>query len=428
MAGLVLAKNNRPVTFGKYTLLERIAVGGMAEVFMAVQTGVEGFEKRLAIKRIRPHLSGEEAFLKMFLQEAKLAAQLQHPNIVQIFDLGRIGDAYFIAMEYIQGRDMSRVVPKAEKLGIQFPTEYAVTIAASALDGLYFAHTKTDAAGAPLNIVHRDVTPENIMVAWNGNVKILDFGIAKANSQTDQTKAGEIKGKLSYMSPEQAMGKTLDARSDVFSLGIVLYEWITGYRLFTGENEMAILKAIIDGKIYPPSYFREDIPDEIERILMRALEKDRNLRYQSARDMQLDILEWLAHAEFAPSNAHLANFMKQIFSDEIAAEQKAFASQAAWSRKTPPPPPMQTEEPSGNAQVGDAVGRAKTPPGGSPAAAGKSPALIVVEAESGQPSNGRLAVEFGGEDLARLKKAAERAGVSVEEVVRDLVRSSLRYF
>ncbi len=427
---MVVARH-RPVTFGKYSLLERIAVGGMAEVFQAVQLGVEGFEKRLAIKRIRPHLSGEEAFLKMFLHEAKLAAQLQHPNIVQIFDLGRIGDAYFIAMEYIQGRDMSRVVPKAEKLGIQFPIEYAITIGSSVLDGLFYAHGKSDASGAPLNIVHRDVTPENIMVGWNGNVKILDFGIAKANSQTDQTKAGEIKGKLSYMSPEQAMGKTLDARSDIFSLGIVLYEWISGYRLFTGENEMAILKAIIDGKIYPPSYFREEIPEEVERILMKALEKDRNLRYQSARDMQLDILEWLSHAEFAPSNAHLANFMKQIFADEIVAEQRMIATYAANAKKTQAPPPPLDEPSPTTVQVGDAVGRVKTPPAGNTPAPAKPPALIVVDAESVIPQtnlpSGKLTMDLSGDELRKLRNAAERAGVSMEEAARDLVRAHLRY-
>ena len=411
----------------------------MAEVFLAVQGGLDGFEKRLAIKRIRPHLSGEEAFLRMFLQEAKLAAQLQHPNIVQIYDLGRIQDAYFIAMEYIQGRDMSRVAPKAEKLGIQFPIEYAVTIGSAVLDGLYYAHNKVDTSGAPLNIVHRDVTPENIMVGWNGNVKILDFGIAKANSQTDQTKAGEIKGKLSYMSPEQAMGKALDARSDVFSLGIVLYEWITGYRLFTGENEMAILKAIIDGKIYPPSYFREDIPDEVERILMKALDKDRTHRYQTARDMQLDILEFLSHAEFAPSNAHLANFMKQIFADEIAAEQKALANQVAMARKTPPPPPMSHPQPSHEqpvpttVQIGDQVGRVKTPATGNPIAQNqpKGHALIVVDAESvipvtAQPA-GHVTVDLTNDEMKRLRAAAERAGVTPEEAIRDLVRSHLRY-
>jgi serine/threonine-protein kinase len=418
----------KPVTFGKYTLLERIAVGGMAEVFLAVQTGLEGFEKWLAIKRIRPHLSNEEAFVKMFLNEAKLAAQLQHPNIVQIFDLGKINDSFFIAMEYISGRDMSRVIPKAEKNGIPFPFEYALSIAASVLDGLSYAHPKTDAFGVPLNIVHRDITPENIMVAWAGNVKILDFGIAKAATQSDQTRAGEIKGKLSYMSPEQAMGKALDSRSDLFALGIVLYEWVTGYRLFTGENEMAILKSIIDGKIYPPSYFREDVPERIEEILMRALAKDREDRYQTARDMQLDILQWFTEVGFTPTSVHLANFMKQLFGDEIAGEQKALASAARDSKRaansTPPPPK------SDKAQVGDAVGVAKPRDASSEKQNGA--ALIVVDAASQLGTapisgEGRLSIQLGPAEYERLKAAAQRSGVAVEQVVQDILRSTLKY-
>ncbi len=412
---------NRSVSFGKYTLLERLAVGGMAEVFLAVQAGVEGFEKRLAIKRIRPHLSKEEAFVRMFLHEAKLATQLQHPNIVQIFDLGRIGDSFFIAMEYIPGRDMSRVIPKAEKLGMGFPVEYALSIGGSVLDALAFAHTKTDPFGQPLNIVHRDITPENIMVGWNGNVIILDFGIAKAASQTDHTKAGEIKGKLSYMSPEQAMGKTLDARSDIFALGIVLYEWITGYRLFTGENEMAILKNIIDGKIYPPSYFREDVPSGVEDILMKALQKDREKRYQSARDMQLDILQFLSVAEFSPSNAHLANFMRQLFADEIAQEQRALAVRAqSAARPTPPPPP-----PAEAAAVGEAVGLAKTPVSGRVAA--RAPALIVVEEEGEEGAQRSVSLPLSDAEYERLTQASERSGATPEDIVRDLLRTALKY-
>ena len=423
-----MVARSRPVTFGKYTLLERIAVGGMAEVFLAVQSGLQGFEKHLAIKRIRPHLCGEESFLNMFLDEAKLAAQLQHPNVVQIFDLGRIGDAYFIAMEYISGRDMSRVVPRAERLGIMFPIEYALSVAASVLDGLSYAHQKTDAMGDALNIVHRDITPENIMVGWNGNVKILDFGIAKAANQSDQTRAGEIKGKLSYMSPEQAMGKTLDARSDVFSLGVVLYEWITGYRMFTGENEMAILKSIIEGKIYPPSYFREEVPEDLEVILMRALAKDRDERYQSARDMQFDILHFLARQEFIPSNAHTANFMKQMFAEEIAAEQKTLANAAQWQRKTPSQPSPEHAS-SGRLQVGDAVGKAKTP-SENRVVAGEAPALIVVDdAHDGSDGSGasHLRVICSTKDLDRARAAADRAGTSVETMLQDILQAGLKY-
>ena len=263
----------RGTRFGKYNLLKRIAVGGMAEIFLARQEGLEGFEKMICIKRIRPHLSSQPNFVNMFLNEAKLAARLNHPNIAQIYDLGRINDSYFIAMEYISGRDMSRIVPKAQANGIPFPMVYALKVAANVCDGLNYAHTKTDAYGNPLHIVHRDVTPENCLVGFNGTVKLVDFGIAKANTQLEETQAGELKGKLSYMSPEQAMGEPLDHRSDIFSLGAILYEWITGARMFTGENEMAILKEIVDGRIYRPSYFNENVPEPVEKILMRALEK-----------------------------------------------------------------------------------------------------------------------------------------------------------
>ncbi|MBI2376919.1 MAG: protein kinase [Deltaproteobacteria bacterium] len=381
----------------------------MAEVFLAIQSGLEGFEKYLAIKRIRPHLGDQEAFVKMFLHEARLAAQLQHPNIVQIYDLGRIMDSYFIAMEYISGRDMSRVIPKGEKLGIPFPTEYALGIASNVLDGLAYAHTRTDSFGRPLNIVHRDITPENIMVGWNGNVKILDFGIAKAAGATDMTKAGEIKGKLSYMSPEQAMGKPLDARSDIFALGIVVYEWITGYKLFTGENEMAILKSIVDGKIYPPSYFREDVPEHVEDILMKALAKDRGDRYQTAREMQLDVLEYLSAAEFSPSNAHIANFMGQIFADEIVHEQRTRAALAQQLQKSPPLE-------SGRVAVGEALAHAKS--------AGGSPALIVVE--EGKQA-GELVVKLGPDPLGKIREAAKRSGLPPEELLKDLITSVAKY-
>jgi eukaryotic-like serine/threonine-protein kinase len=312
-----------PVPFGKYQLLERIAVGGMAEIFLARQT--EGSEKTLVIKRIRPHLSRQTAFVKMFLNEAKLAAQLNHRNVVQIYDLGKIGESYFIAMEHIRGRDMRRIIPKADAQGIPFPMVYALKIASSVCEGLYYAHQKHDLYGNPLSIVHRDITPENVMVSFDGVVKILDFGIAKAAGQIEQSRGGEIKGKLSYMSPEQCMGLPLDQRSDLFSLGAVLYEWVTGYQLFTGDSEVAILKSISEGKIYSPSYFKADIPDAVEAILMRALEKDRDKRYQTAWDLQSDVDKLLAEYDFIPTSLHLANFLRQVFHDELSDEEKKIA-------------------------------------------------------------------------------------------------------
>lgn len=333
MAGTGSTSRRSPAHFGKYTLLDRLAVGGMAEIFLARQGGLEGFEKTIVIKRIRPHLSKQASFIKMFLNEAKLAAQLNHPNIVQIYDLGKIADSYFIAMEYVYGRDMRRVLRKCDSTAIPFPMVYALKIASSVCEGLYYANQKTDQAGKPLQIVHRDVTPENIFVSFDGTVKILDFGIAKAANQIEQTQVGQIKGKLRYMSPEQCMGKHLDNRSDLFSLGVVLYEWLTGFKLFTGDSDVAILKTISEGKISAPSYFKADIPEAAEAIVMKALEKDRDKRYQSAWEMQYDLDKFLSQYEFSPSNIHLSNFLKQLFADELEAEKEKYAH--------PPPAPVE---------------------------------------------------------------------------------------
>ena len=420
----------RGTRFGKYTLLNRIAVGGMAEVFLARQEGLEGFEKTICIKRIRPHLSSQPNFVQMFLNEAKLAAQLNHPNIVQIYDLGRVNDSYFIAMEYISGRDMSRIIPKAEKAGISFPMIYALRIASNVCEGLYFAHTKGDAYGNPLNIVHRDITPENILVSFSGTVKIVDFGIAKANTQLEQTRAGEIKGKLSYMSPEQCMGHQLDARSDIFSFGSVIYEWITGYKLFTGENEMAILKSIIDGKIYPPSYFKEDVPVAVERILMKALDKDKTKRYQSAWDMQFDIDTYLASSEFTPSNIHLANFLKQIFGDEIEREKELLVKHKEESeRRDRPKGGVEEEvlelEDVGGRALTDSILRQNVQSSLDDTAAGKKGGSAVRPRKKGEA--GELKIRLSVEEVEALQRIADRHKTTVEQVTRELLKSHLRW-
>ena len=427
----------RGTRFGKYSLLNRIAVGGMAEIFLARQEGLEGFEKTICIKRIRPHLSSQPNFVRMFLNEAKLAAQLNHPNIVQIYDLGRIADSYFIAMEYISGRDMSRIIPKAEKAGIPFPMIYALRIASNVCEGLYYAHTKTDAYGNPLHVVHRDVTPENVLVGFNGTVKIVDFGIAKANTQLEQTRAGEIKGKLSYMSPEQAMGAQLDARSDIFALGSVVYEWVTGYKLFTGENEMAILKSIIDGKIYPPSYFKEDVPEAVERILMKALEKDKEKRYQSAWEMQFEIDTYLASSEFTPSNIHLSNFLKQIFGDEIEREKELLIKnrdQEISQRAPRPDPPSAHEHEEEILELEDVGGRALTD------SAMPRPADAMLDSGEG-PRNGtkpgrpptgskkrsELRLQLSKGELDALQKIADVHQTTVEGVAEGLIKAHLKW-
>ncbi len=386
--------------FGSYQLLEQIGVGGMAEVFLARHTGVEGFEKDIVIKRIRPHLSATPAFVEMFLAEAKLAAQLSHPNIETIYDLGKIGDSFFIAMEYIAGKDLSSIIPRAKKLGIPFPIEYAVKIASHVCEALYWAHSKTDARNNPLNIVHRDVSPENIRVAWTGTVKILDFGIAKAATQFHETKAGEIKGKVVYMSPEQVLGHDLDHRSDIFSLSVVLYECITGLKLFNGTNDLAVMNTIVKGKIYPPSYFRDDVPPQIEAIVMKGLEKDRNRRYSSAFDMHIDIDQFLAGHDFTPSNVHLSNFMKQLFRGDIENEQIRRARQ-----QTPGAPPP-----------------AARPPGEDSLDEGPRPMTLNVS----DISDG-LVIGFTTEEIRILKRLAARGDQTIEKVVLDIVTHYLKY-
>lgn len=385
----------RSQKFGRYVLIDRLAVGGMAEIFLARQVGLEGFEKVVVLKRIRPELGEKRSFVTMFLNEARLSAQLNHPNVGQIYDLGKFGDSYFIAMEYVFGRDMRRVIPKAESKGIPFPLVYAAKIASQICEGLYYAHQKADYQGNPLGIVHRDITPENIVVSFDGTVKILDFGIAKAANTVEQTRAGEIKGKLSYMSPEQCMGKPLDHRSDLFSLGVVFYEWVTGFKLFTGESDVAVLKAITDGKIYSPSYFKPDVPEQLEAILMKALEKDPAKRYQSAWEMQYDIDRFLSENEFTPSNIHLANFLKQVFSDEMEDESRRLQLKGT---------PIDSDE-------GDADEVAL--PG--PVASGRA------------VNDDALRVELDADQIESLRLIATRNQLEVPALVKEIVRDYLRF-
>ena len=409
------AEPRKPIRFGKYTLIDRIAVGGMAEIFLARQAGLEGFEKTIVIKRIRPHLSKQPNFVKMFLNEAKLAAQLNHPNIVQIYDLGKIGESYFIAMEYIFGRDMRRIIPKADALGIPFPMVYALKIASSVCEGLYYAHARTDLYGNALNIVHRDVTPENIFVSFDGTVKVLDFGIAKAANQIEQTRAGEIKGKLSYMSPEQCMGKSLDNRSDIFSLGVVLYEWLTGFKLFTGDSEVAILKSITEGKIYAPSYFKADIPEGVEAILMKALAKDREDRYQTAWEMQYDLDQFLSQYEFTPSNIHLSNFLKQLFNDELE-EEKDRLAQVPQAVANAGPEEIVEEEAEEIVSVIEPISEL-----------GEVEPETAPRVRQARGPDKTVALQLPSGDLDALTAVARKHGITLNALVRDVLGDFLKF-
>jgi eukaryotic-like serine/threonine-protein kinase len=311
---------------GKYRLLKRLATGGMAEIWLARQRGVEGFEKLVVVKRILPHLSSNEQFVRMFLDEARLAAQLSHPNIVQIYELGRAEDLYFIAMEFIHGENLRTVSRAAGKSGTALPPEVCAKVISQACEALYYAHTKTDVAGQPLGIVHRDISPQNLLLSFEGQVKVVDFGIAKAATQCEETRTGVLKGKYAYMSPEQCRGDPLDARSDIFALGIVLWELATGTRLYKQSSELMILKAICEDPTPPPTEVRRDIPVELEAIILKALAKDRDRRFQDCHEMHLALEKWLRGRPEPISSMTLSKEMSRLFAEKLAGWQKLIES------------------------------------------------------------------------------------------------------
>lgn len=310
----------KPQPFGKYTLLEKLAVGGMAEIYKAKTFGAEGFEKELAIKRILPHAAEDKEFINMLIDEAKLSVLLSHANIVQVYDLGKVGQDYFISMEYIHGINFRDILYKLREKNQRMPTDLAVYVASEVCKGLDYAHRKTDANNQPLGIVHRDVSPQNILISFEGEVKIVDFGIAKAAMNISHTMAGILKGKIAYMSPEQAMGKQIDARTDLFSLGILLYEALSGKKLFTGDSQFEVLKKIRTTRINIGK-LPETIPPSLKPILAKALAYEVEDRFASAGDLQVALTKYLysTYTDFSPRK--LAVFVKEQFQEEVQKEK-----------------------------------------------------------------------------------------------------------
>ena len=269
----------KPIPFGKYYLLERINVGGMAEVFKAKTFGVEGFERLLAVKRILPNIAEDEEFITMFIDEAKIAVQLQHANIAQIFDLGKVDESFFIALEYVNGRDLRSIFDRMRNKAESLPIAMACYVIMQVCEGLDYAHNKRDAQGRELHLVHRDISPQNVLIGYEGECKLIDFGIAKAAGKASKTQAGILKGKFGYMSPEQVRGLPIDRRSDIFAVGIVLYELLTGERLFIGESDFSTLEKVRNVEIQPPSSYNKKIPQELERVVLKALARDPDDRY-----------------------------------------------------------------------------------------------------------------------------------------------------
>jgi serine/threonine protein kinase len=431
----------KPIQFGKYYLLDRINVGGMAEVFKAKAFGVEGFERLLAVKRILPNIAEDEEFITMFIDEAKIAVQLNHANICQIFDLGKVDDSYFIALEFVHGKDLRAIFDRCKQRpgapgvtdGSQaMPIPQACFITMKCCEGLDYAHNKRDAQGRELHLVHRDVSPQNVLISYEGEVKLIDFGIAKAAGKASKTQQGILKGKFGYMSPEQVRGLPLDRRSDVFSLGIVLYELLTGERLFVGESDFSTLEKVRNVEILPPSTYNRRISDELERIVMKALAKDVEDRYQNAIDLHDDLQAYMYSAGEFYSRKDLAAWMKKVFAAEIEAETAKLESY----QKLPPPeiarPSGVAAAAAGGAVAGERPRRTTIPP---PPPSAASPRIsgqhaIVSSAPppppvTTAPANGAAASEDGDfdwdeEELAtNIYEAAQDAGDAVVDEAPD---------
>ncbi|MBW2253032.1 MAG: serine/threonine protein kinase [Deltaproteobacteria bacterium] len=312
----------QPQAFGKYYLVDKISTGGMAEVFKAKTYSHGGFENLLVIKRILPHLGEDQEFVDMFIDEAKVSVALQHANIVHLYDFGRIGDDWFMAMECLDGKDVRSILRQLARKRRFLPIEYAIYVASEACKGLEFAHRKTDLQGRPYGIVHRDVSPSNLLVAYEGDVKVADFGIAKAQFSSLDTVGGVLKGKYEYMSPEQASGRSMDARSDLFSLGIILHEMLTGRRLFKTGSEFTTLERIKTCEVAPPSYVNARVPEALDRIVMKALARLPEDRYQSAGEMGQALQDYLFPQTADQLRADLARSMQDLFADEIGEERR----------------------------------------------------------------------------------------------------------
>ncbi len=293
----------------RYRVIERLEAGGMAEVFLGESVGAEGFKKRVAIKRVLPHLAQNKRFISMFLDEARLGAKLNHANIVTVFDIGAADNTYFLVMEFVDGANLKAMVENIRRAGQTFPPKEAIYIAMEACRGLSYAHELADDDGNALNIVHRDVSPPNIMVTKRGEVKMTDFGLAKATTQLEKTDPGVVKGKFSYLAPEAAYGRDVDQRADVFAMGIVLWEMLAGRRLFLGETDYQTVKLVQEARIPSLRASNPDFDEELEEVLGKALAREPSQRYSSARDFGDALAGYLFSKKLKVTSYDIANLV-----------------------------------------------------------------------------------------------------------------------
>ncbi len=311
-------------TFGRYQLIERIGIGGMAEVFRATQKGVAGFERTIAIKRILPQIAADPQVIAMFVEEAKLAVQLSHPNIAQVFDLGEVDGDFFIAMEHVDGHSVETLITRYVEQGRRIPIAAVCHILAETAEALHHAHFAEDAAGRPLGVIHRDVSPQNILLSFNGEVKVIDFGLAKAANRLSQTKDGIVKGKLAYLSPEQAHGKPIDRRSDVFALGICAWEMLTGQRAFKRPDDRETILAVRAGRLERVAQHAE-VPAALDLVVMKALSKNRDKRWRTALEMRESLDRFARTAGLRFDRRDLRALMRDAFPERFEGEPVAAA-------------------------------------------------------------------------------------------------------
>jgi serine/threonine-protein kinase len=304
--------------------MARLASGGMAEIFLATQTGPAGFEKLVVIKKILPGIASQEGFVRMFLDEARLSAMLDHKNVVQVFDLGEAEGEYFLAMEYLAGENLATILEASLQRGVRMPPQLAAGIVMQAAEGLHYAHTRRGPADRSLGIVHRDISPQNVFVLYDGAVKVVDFGIAKAETAflRPRTRTGMVRGKMGYMSPEQVYSEKLDARSDIFSLGVVFWECLTHRRRFHRENQLATLQAITGEDAPSPAMLQPSLPEELCHIALRALAREPAERFQSAAEMHEALAGWIRESGLDADTAAIGGFMHSNFAARREAKQK----------------------------------------------------------------------------------------------------------
>lgn len=302
-------------TSNRYTILGRLAGGGMADIFVAKSTSIAGVERHVVLKRVLAEHSRNTQFAKMFLDEARLAMQLQHPNIAQVYDVGMLAGSYFFTMEYVHGSDVRAILARLAADKRTLPISLVLHVISGALAALHHAHERSSPTGMPLNVVHRDVTPSNVMVSYEGTVKLLDFGVAKATQNTEETRSGMIKGKIGYLSPEQCRTSHVDRRSDIFSLGIVMHEMLTCRRLYRYDSDFLTMNAITNEPPAPPSRFREDVSPELDAVVLEALAKEPDDRFATAADM-LEAIERVAASEHHQlSGVAMGRFLRELFGE-----------------------------------------------------------------------------------------------------------------